>query len=212
MSDRTRYLHKLRRVAIELVHRPGPARQALGLVVKSHQRRGLETLLTTVNWLFIRSLTEGPGAAASIQLLDEGLYQALWGLCFEAEVDDPRELLASLARLAPSPAAVVVLEVDHDCIRGRLARRRRGLSRMDGTAGDDVEAWQRAERAFAQTRAVLDAIVEERGRPLVLTVRNDRLEELPELAEWLGALALSAEGGELRPTTEVTWPWAIQHP
>src|SRR3954447_1617900 len=63
MSDRTRYLHKLRRVAVELVHRPGPARQALGLVVRSHQRRGLETFLSTVNWLFIRSVTEGPGAA-----------------------------------------------------------------------------------------------------------------------------------------------------
>jgi hypothetical protein len=198
LTDTRRYLHKTRRIAEELLCRPGPAARALATVTRSRQRRAVGTLRATTNWLFIASLLERPPLGPAVQLLDEGLFQALWTVCFEAEVGDPGALIAALVRGVRCPDAVVVLEVGHAEVRQRLARRVGGMSRMDGAAGEAPENWWRSRRALAETRKLLNALADATGRPLVLPVRNDSPDDVHRLAECLAALVLSAEGGELR--------------
>ena len=203
MADHTltparRYLHKSRRAAEEVLRRPGAAARAFALVTRSRQRRAAEALWVTTNWLFIASLLERPPLGPAVQFLDEGVYQALWSVCFEAEVDDPGTLIAALARGVRCPDAVVIVEVGHAEVRKRLARRVGGMSRMDGPAGEAPESWWRARRALTETRKVLDAMAHATGRPLVLPVRNDHPDDVHRLAACLAAFVLSAEGGELR--------------
>jgi thymidylate kinase len=187
MSDGRRYLYKSGRLAGTVLRGPREAASAFRTVLRTRQRRNTAAVLATVNWLFIASLLERPPIPAAVQVVDEGLFQALWSVCFEAEVDAPAGLLATLARSGPCPDAVVLLEVDATEVKRRLASRSRGMSRMDGSAAAAPESWLRGRRALLETRKVFDALTRPAGRPMVIRLRNDRPEDIPELAERLAA-------------------------
>ncbi|HKT60116.1 MAG TPA: hypothetical protein VJQ46_08700 [Gemmatimonadales bacterium] len=208
MSPARRRWYKGRRVAGEMVRRPRASARALGLVARSRQRRSGETILAGVNWLFASSLLTRPPDRASVQIADEGVFQALWSVCFEANVAGRTELLDRLVRSGPCPDAVIVLDVGTAELQRRLRQRSNGLSRMDGTLRDPADAWRRARQALGETRKVLEALSDSTGRPLVLHLRNRRTDDLSHQAEWLAALVLSAENGKLRLAPAVPWPWA----
>lgn len=212
MTGGRRYLHKLGRVSNEVLCRPRGAASALSLVARSGQRHPVGTLRRTANWLFAASLLRRP-ADAPVQLVDEGVCQALWSIAYESAARDRAELLVAIMQSAPLPDAVVIVEVDPGGARRRLARRKDGRSRMDGAAGQTAAAWRNARRALSQTRRVLEEIAVTGGRPLLLPLRNDDPDQVASIAEWLAALVLSADDGRLRPAPSVPWPWdrAAEH-
>lgn len=198
LSARRRYASKARGVAMEVLRGPKAAGRTLGAAVRSRQHRPSDTLRVTWNWLFIRSLAHRAPTGAAVELFDEGLFQALWTVCFAAEASDVSGVLDALVGAAAPPDLVVLLEVGSAEVRRRLASRSDGMSRMDGTAPDDPDAWWRACRALTESRRVLDALAAASGRPMLLRVSNEHPDELPLLAERLAALLLSAAGGDLR--------------
>lgn len=171
LSSRRRYFHKICCVGRELVSRPGGAARTLAIVARSRQRRPAETLRAWRNWLFVSASTRRTTSPVAMQLLDQGLFQALWSVCFQARAAHLAELLGPLVDAVRCPDLVVELEVSSAELERRLSMRRDGMSRLDGP-GRPPESWERAERAMAEVHTLLEMAADS-GRTRVLRIGND---------------------------------------
>lgn len=157
-SDGGRRLDKFRLAASEGLAQRGRALRGVRTVLASSQSRPHGYPLSLVNWFYLAGLYRQAAQRPGVTLLDQGLLQAVWSIEFGSR--SPRgqsaESWAELAgELLPPGAVAVYVNVDDEILRGRLAGRTSGMSRLDAAMASSGEEF---ERALARGRDALDFV------------------------------------------------------
>jgi thymidylate kinase len=148
--------------------------------------------LATVAWLIERARTmEG------VHLIDQGVFQAIWSVGLSADTFDVDAHLEGM----PLPDLLVVLTVDQQTGRSRLAARTEDDSRLGRRMKSRPRLYVHARQVFESVRNGAERLAGEQGFPILAldSARREDLElnarRVAEALEALGAItARSPEG------------------
>jgi hypothetical protein len=178
--------------------RPRNALRMGRMLIRSGQRRRVDTARLLYNALFLAGLLRRARTRPVVELFDEGIYQLLWSIGLNGREHVLREcsptLLDGAVAAAFLPDVVVVVEAPLEQVQARLESRGSRAGRVDRMGDSERRA------ALARGADLLVEVLSEDVRvsaggssPLVRRVRNASSEELAEDVEVLVAeLALLA--------------------
>jgi hypothetical protein len=130
------------------------------------------------NWLYMCALYRRAGRRQTRQLLDQGLWQAVWSIFFRWRAEGADVLVhdlirAELSGLRGMRHSIVVIHSSASRVGQRLLSRREGRSPLDGHRNPDMQG---ATHALSQTLALLRQASVEFSRLAVLDVRVEDLD------------------------------------
>lgn len=175
VSTASRYRKKGSYAADAVARRPRRALEVARLIAATDQpsRRGLGKL--AFNWLYVDGVV-GSRPPGELRVLDQGLLQAAWSVGLAAARDQIGVLVerAVEALSRSGPALVVLVDVEPETARERIAARSDGDTRVDP---DEIAAAVALERRVERT--LLETVAD---RPAVETLRveNDSRSDLAE--------------------------------
>lgn len=168
----SRIAKKLRYVGAHGWRRPSHTLRSIKAVLVTRQYSLGDLLKVLFNWLFVSALLYRERDAAKIQLLDQGILQALWSIGLRAQAPDWLEKMTEQPALLPQPQLVVVIETRAAVVRQRLALRSEHASRLEQGSWDNAE-FGRAVTLFEDIVAILFA-----RQPAILVVTNETSDDL----------------------------------
>lgn len=125
---------------------------------------------TAVHWLSRCGHYERARRVGGIHLVDQGVLQAYWSLCFAGHAEHLEALLPALESSRAHAGVVVIVSAAPQTVVERLARRPGVTSRLERSLDDPVTAMRRAEAALAR---VVAALREWRPHAVVIEADND---------------------------------------
>jgi len=176
VSDHTRHALKFWYSLRRAIRRPWEGARWAQTVFGSHQRAFAGSWVETMNLLYLLELMWSESALPGVHLFDQGLFQALWSLAYDAaapHVISP-PLLERVRRSLPRTSVVIVVEASLATARGRLRARPGATSRLqrDVTAGRSATALERATAVLRPVEAAAYQLATE-GRIMLLRVSNE---------------------------------------
>jgi hypothetical protein len=189
-----RLARKLSYAATGAIRRPDRAVGWIGAVARSRQFNLSALLSASTNWLYVAESIRRRNAEPGVHIFDQGLFQALWSLGYEAAALDAAwpELVARLTEALPPRLLVVIVEANVSLIRGRIEHRTDGASRLDRDLS--LRTW---DLSLERAQAVFDRVVTEATqlaatrRISLLQVRNDEATAPPAAAAAIAAVIAS---------------------
>ena len=173
----------------------GEPRQALRMgrmLMRSGQRRRVDTARLLYNWLFLAGLLRRARTRPVVELFDEGIYQLLWSIGLNGREYVLREcspkLLEGAAAEGSLPDVVVVVEAPLEQVQARLKARGSRAGRVDRMGDSERRAaLVRGEDLLVEVLSEDVGVSAGRSSPLVRRVRNASSEELATDVEALVA-------------------------
>jgi len=198
-----KFWYSLRRA----IRRPWEGVRWARTVFGSRQRALVGSWVETMNLLYLLELIRSESAVPGVHLFDQGLFQALWSLAYDAaaaHVISP-PVLERVRRSLPPISVVIVVETSLATARGRLQERPGATSRLQ-RARQAAAALERATAILRPIEAAASQLAAE-GRIVLLRVSNDNDADL------LGAATRIADAvAPLLPEAHVTVRGAVRHP
>ena len=201
-----KFWYSLRRA----IRRPWEGARWARTVFGSRQRAWVGSWVETMNLLYLLELMRSESAVPGVHLFDQGLFQALWSLAYDAAaahvVSPP--VLERVRRSLPPISVVIVVETSLATARGRLRERPGATSRLqrDVAAGRAATALERATAILRPIDAAASQLASE-GRIVLLRVSNDNDADL------LGAATRIADAVvPLLPEAHPGVRGAVRHP
>lgn len=154
-----RRLIKTAHIARELARAPIDSARTTRAIIATKQRKTSDLVGAVSNWLFVSNLLRGPGGPSAIQLLDEGLFQALWSVGFGAEVDDLPSVARALGPSSPIPDVVVIVNANLATVETRLRSREMKQSRIEDRLDTDRGILETSDRLLGEVRDILFGMV-----------------------------------------------------
>ena len=206
VSDSTRRALKFWYSLRWAIRRPREGAYWTQIVLGSHQRAFVGSWVETMNLLYVLELMRSESALPGVHLFDQGLFQALWSLAYDAaaaHVISPLVLERVRGSLPPT-TVVIVVEASVETARGRLTERPGATSRLqrDVTAGRSAAALARATAVLRPVEAAASQLAGE-GRIVLLRVSNENHADLLAAATRI-ADAIAHLLPEAYPTARVT--------
>jgi hypothetical protein len=166
-------------VARELILHPLSSLRTLKSMSATRQR--LPVLFRMgFNWLMLSSLMRTH--RSSLQLFDQGTFQALWSIGLEARRGTIRDVGRQLVDMIRIPDVVVVIEAGANVVSHRLKVRGGHESRADLW---DSAALNRSLRTMDEVKSILQASSARPGGPRILFATNGPHDDVEAVADRL---------------------------
>ena len=155
-------------------------------VLGSRQRAFASSWVEGINLLYLLDLIRNQEARPGVHLFDQGLFQALWSLGYDATLTDviSPPVIQEIRSCLPETAVVVLVEASVGAARARLLGRLRTTSRVqrDVAVGRSALAFEQATAVLRRAEAAAEQLARD-GRIRRLRVSNERDAELLSGAE-----------------------------
>jgi hypothetical protein len=118
-----RILGKAGPLAKHMMRRPSHALRVTREILATQQRTGADLIRTLANWLYVEALLQHGAAGAKVQLVEQGMGQALWSIGFSAGNGAWVDMIRQPGVLITPPNLVVLIEAEMSTIHRRLVNR-----------------------------------------------------------------------------------------
>ncbi len=184
-----RRLIKSAHIAREIALRPLDSARSVRAILATKQRTTSDLVGAVSNWLFVSDLLRDHGRVPAIQLLDEGIFQALWSVGFGAAVDDLPAVVKAVGASCSLPDVVVIVNASLATVEQRLRVRGLRQSRLEDRLDTDRGILERSGRLMDEVRSILFGMAKSERKIHIQEVVNDREQDLePNARALAGAL------------------------
>ena len=192
-----RYLRKWRFVFQQVLLHPRLSSQMLQVIIKSRQQGFWSGFRVAFNWLYVTSIVRKGTTSKRIFLLDQGIFQGVWSVLFNAKEPNlthslAQTILKMYSLVISVPILVIIVYADRAAVMERLRQRKGGRSPLNGVSNPDLS---KAEDALEGTKAVLSIVAGSYQSVSVIVINNAQTNDTGEI---VSDLCSAIRGGKVR--------------